>query len=190
MHITGGRFKNRQVQIGTQKGIRPTSAKVREALFSIIGQDWTGWSFLDAFGGSGIMGLEAASRGAHPVLISEQNKRASMMIRKTIEQVTDQIDVRNMDALKALDQAWDIVFMDPPYHMSIEPFLNKAFQTAKVYIVAETSSDKSPSVEEEVSLQGKKWVVWKRKVYGASMLTIFYNEALDEEVESDEPVEN
>ena len=73
MRITGGKFKNRIVRTTEQKAVRPTSAKIREAIFSMIGQNLEEKSFLDAFGGSGIMGLEARSRGAYPVLISEKN---------------------------------------------------------------------------------------------------------------------
>ena len=64
MKITGGIYKGRVVQFRKHPSVRPTSSRVREALFSMLGQDLNGRTFLDAFGGSGIMALEACSRGA------------------------------------------------------------------------------------------------------------------------------
>ena len=85
MRITGGKFKNRIVKTSDQKKVRPTPAKMREAIFSMIGQNLEGCSFLDAFGGSGIMGLEARSRGAHPVLIVENNRASFRVILKIVK---------------------------------------------------------------------------------------------------------
>lgn len=140
----------------------------------MIGQDLTGVSFLDAFGGSGIMGMEAWSRGADPVLITEKNLRAVQKIRKHLEFFEASVSLKCCDALKGLDGDWDVVFLDPPYQFDIHPYLEKALQISSWIVIAETavSSPLNLSTVEEVATQ-RAWTVWKQKHYGASMITIF-----------------
>ena len=140
----------------------------------MIGQDLTGVSFLDAFGGSGIMGMEAWSRNADPVLITEINARAVRQIRKQIEAFNASISLRSCDALKGMKGDWDIVFLDPPYRFDIHQYLEKALQIADWMVIAETSvtSPIDPSKLGD-AIDKKNWKMWKQKHYGASMVTIF-----------------
>ncbi|MCE7957512.1 MAG: 16S rRNA (guanine(966)-N(2))-methyltransferase RsmD, partial [Acidobacteria bacterium ACB2] len=71
LRITGGHLRGRVLE-GVPAGVRPTASRVREALFSMVGQDLRGWSVLDAFGGTGLLALEAVSRGAAPVVVVER----------------------------------------------------------------------------------------------------------------------
>lgn len=174
MHITGGKLRRRTVKIVEQKKIRPTSSKVREAIFSMIGQDLTGVSFLDSFGGSGIMGMEAWSRGANPVLITEKNPKTVQQIRAQLNTLKASIDTQCCDAIKGMNGDWDIVFLDPPYHFDIHPALEHALQIASWMVIAETSSSSPPNLSMlHTSLVEKDWKVAKQKHYGASMITIF-----------------
>lgn len=178
MHITGGKLRRRTLHITQQKGIRPTSAKVREAIFSMIGQDLNGLSMLDSFGGSGIMGLEAWSRGAEPVLITEKNRRAVNNIRKYISSFQASIEVRQVDASKGLSKAWDLVFLDPPYHMDVRPFLRQAFETTNWTIITETDSGKPLELTNlKAEMDKRGWTLAKQKHYGASLITIFQRSA-------------
>ena len=174
MHITGGKLRRRPVKVFEQKQIRPTSSKVREAIFSMIGQDLTNVSFLDSFGGSGIMGMEAWSRGAYPVLITEKNPRSVHNIRAQLEIFEASISLQCCDALKGMKGDWDVVLLDPPYHFDIHPYLKKALKTASWIVIAETAVNSPPdpmSIESEMIEKG--WRIWKQKHYGASMVTIF-----------------
>ena len=72
VRIIGGRFKRSPLSVPTWPGLRPTSSRVRETLFNWLGQDLAGWRVLDAFAGSGALGLEAASRGAESVAMLER----------------------------------------------------------------------------------------------------------------------
>lgn len=95
-------------------GVRPTSSRVREALFSIVGQDLGGATVLDAFGGAGLVGLEAWSRGAE-VTVFERDRRALAAIRRHGEALEAEWTVRRGDVLKAELPVFDGVFADPPY---------------------------------------------------------------------------
>ena len=112
---------------------RPTSSKVREALFSSLAS-WTGgssgpadvalkgWAFCDLFAGSGAVGLEAASRGAAPVMLVESSRRALRTIEQNVAAVDLEVEIRR-DAVQDLVRRqspypFDIVFLDPPYELA------------------------------------------------------------------------
>ncbi len=103
---------------------RPTSDRIKESLFNIIGQDLDNISFLDIFSGSGAIGIEALSRGAKEATFIEISKVAYQAIMANISKTrfNDQSTLLNMPTDKALDQLgkqnkkFDIIFMDPPYN--------------------------------------------------------------------------
>ena len=72
IRITGGEWRSRLIQVADAPGLRPTPDRVRETLFNWLGQDLSGLSCLDLFAGSGILGFEAASRGADYVALVER----------------------------------------------------------------------------------------------------------------------
>ncbi|HZY15137.1 MAG TPA: RsmD family RNA methyltransferase, partial [Ramlibacter sp.] len=71
VRIIGGAWKRSRLEVPDRPGLRPTPDRVRETLFNWLGQELTGWRCVDAFAGSGALGLEAASRGAVDVLLVE-----------------------------------------------------------------------------------------------------------------------
>ncbi len=73
VRIIGGQWKRTKLPVADRPGLRPTPSRVRETLFNWLGQDLTGWRCLDAFAGTGALGLEAASRGAAEVVLVEQD---------------------------------------------------------------------------------------------------------------------
>ena len=73
VRILGGRWKRTPLAVPVSAGLRPTPSRVRETLFNWLGQDLAGWRVLDAFAGSGALGLEAASRGAEEVYLLERD---------------------------------------------------------------------------------------------------------------------
>ena len=116
MRITGGILKGRQVKVpaGT---IRPAMDKMRESIFAILG-DLCGLSFLDLFSGSGIVALEAASRGAEYIEAVEMDplKRKSLLENAGISSV--RINCRFMAAelyIKRAKKPFDLIFCDPPF---------------------------------------------------------------------------
>jgi len=116
VRITGGDYRGRIV-LCPPGVIRPSMDRMRQSLFSILG-DLEGVSFLDLFSGTGILGIEAASRGAEPVLLVEKDPRKKATILKNISFVESHIDLAITPVerfLKTNQRSWDVVFLDPPF---------------------------------------------------------------------------
>ena len=123
MRITAGALRGRRLPSPTRSDVRPTPSKVRQALFNILG-DVDGWRMLDLFAGSGLMALEAISRGAAAVSIEQAAKscRAMQAIREDWG-VDDRWRIVNGPLPAALSglhgQRFDLVYADPPYRQGI-----------------------------------------------------------------------
>lgn len=121
VRIIGGQWKRTPLPVRHVPGLRPTPARVRETLFNWLGQDLTGWRCLDAFAGSGALGLEAASRGASEVILVEQDPLLVKGLQTIVTRLKagDCVRIERGDALAALRQrqgaALDLVFLDPPF---------------------------------------------------------------------------
>ena len=120
MRVIAGEFRGRPLKAPPGRSTRPTSDRVREALFSILG-DLGGLRVLDLFAGSGALGIEALSRGAAEAVFVESDRRAAAVLRANLAELGGPAaDVRNQDALGYLEQVqgkqgYDLVFADPPY---------------------------------------------------------------------------
>ncbi len=119
MRIITGKYKGRTIKM--PKGIRPTSNKVRKALFDILG-DIKGLSFLELFAGSGAVGIEALSQGAKEAVFVEKNKICLNRIKENLSVMGLRPGrVMGLDVFKAIKQLhqegkkFDIIFLDPPY---------------------------------------------------------------------------
>ncbi len=121
MNITGGKFNGRKITTVKSNDVRPTSAKVRASIFNMLNSmniDLGVAVFLDLFAGSGIMGLEALSRGAKKSIFVEKNLNTYKIITQNLNNFDADFETFNMDALKFLDKTsekFDIIFVDPPY---------------------------------------------------------------------------
>lgn len=121
VRIIGGLWKRTPLPVKSAPGLRPTPARVRETLFNWLGQDLTGWRCLDAFAGSGALGLEAASRGASEAILIEQDPSLVKGLQAIASRLKADgvVRVERGDALAALRQrqgaALDLVFLDPPF---------------------------------------------------------------------------
>ena len=109
---------------------RPTTDRVKEALFSIINFDLPGAQVLDLFGGTGQLGIEALSRGAKSAVFVDQSEQACKLIRENLKRTKLESDGRviradYLDYLKRCKETFDIVFLDPPY---AEVFLENALK--------------------------------------------------------------
>jgi 16S rRNA (guanine966-N2)-methyltransferase len=119
VRIIGGAWRSRLVEFPDRPGLRPTPDRVRETLFNWLGQDLTGKVCLDLFAGSGVLGFEAASRGARRVVMVERDAAAFAGLRETARVLAaSQVQLVRSDALeflKADAATYDVVFLDPPY---------------------------------------------------------------------------
>jgi len=120
LRVVAGAYKGRRLQAPKGSDTRPTSDRVREALFSILG-DIAGRRVLDLYAGSGALGIEALSRGAREVVFVESGRRAADAIRANLSAIGDpDAMIWVGDALAYLRRAdpeatFDLVFADPPY---------------------------------------------------------------------------
>ena len=120
VRIVGGAFRRSRLPVPSRPGLRPTPDRVRETLFNWLGQDLTGWDCLDAFAGTGVLGLEAASRAAASVELVERDPALARHIAENAQRLgAAQVRVTAGDALAQLARLppghLDLIFLDPPY---------------------------------------------------------------------------
>ena len=127
MRITGGQARGIPISTGRALQVRPATDRMREAVFSSLGDKVRGAGFLDLFAGSGSYGLEALSRGADDGVFVEKNPQAVAALQENLKAVLKSMgnpaDVRaqvvRADALRfASEKRFDLVFMDPPYELA------------------------------------------------------------------------
>ena len=127
IRISGGEWRSRLINVPDKiPGLRPKPDRVRVTLFNWLGQDLTGLDCLDLFAGSGVLGFEAASRGAARVTLVERDPGAFAALQQSAHQLggekseqTEQLELIRADALKFAASAarrYDLIFLDPPYH--------------------------------------------------------------------------
>ena len=144
--IVGGVAGGRRLVMPKGRGTRPTSDRVREGLFSSLGGDLSGRSFLDLYAGSGAVGLEAASRGAAPVVLVERDPHALLALRENVNALAlADVHVRGESVRHYLAEPvpapFDVVFLDPPYADPVGDVLDALFAghwlTADAVVVLE-----------------------------------------------------
>jgi 16S rRNA (guanine966-N2)-methyltransferase len=128
MRVTGGTGRGRQLKAPAGSGVRPTSDKVKQALFNILGQRVAGSVFLDLYAGAGGVGIEALSRGAERVVFVDASRESVKTIRQNIERTgfgdsATVIQSGTEPFLKKLSGPYDVVFLDPPYAAELAPLL-------------------------------------------------------------------
>jgi 16S rRNA (guanine966-N2)-methyltransferase len=120
VRIIGGLWKRTRLPVADLPGLRPTPDRVRETLFNWLGQDLSGWRCIDAFAGTGALGLEAASRGASEVrLVEQQPALVAQLLRLTARLQAAAVRVERGDGVAALrclaPASMDLVLLDPPF---------------------------------------------------------------------------
>jgi 16S rRNA (guanine966-N2)-methyltransferase len=123
MRVIAGSQRGRRLLAAQGLDLRPTSGRVKEALFSILGARIEGARFLDLYAGTGAIGIEAASRGAAQVAFVESNSASLRVLQSNLRHcgMSDDVDVHACAAEafvgRATPPAFDIVFADPPYRI-------------------------------------------------------------------------
>lgn len=121
MRIIAGEFKGRRLKAPRDRTVRPTSDRIREAWFGILGPELNGAAVADLFAGSGALGLEALSRGARSVDFVERARRSLAALEENVAHldVASRVTVHRTDAMRYATRlepnAFDVVFADPPY---------------------------------------------------------------------------
>lgn len=184
MRITGGSSKGRLILSDKGNAIRPTSSKVREAIFNIIGNDLSGMNVLDLFAGTGILGLEALSRGAAFSLFVDNSVNALNLINKNITicgfKESALAVKRNLNkGLPSHDLLSkgniNLVFADPPYRKNLIPgvlediSLKRIMSSDSICVTESMKEDQVPELSKDLRLI-------KSKVYGETKISIYAKE--------------
>jgi len=168
IRIIGGEYRGRKIQVPDRPDLRPTPDRVRETLFNWLGQSLDGLSCLDLFAGSGALGFEAASRGAARVVMVEQDRAVFEALRETKETIgASAVEVLLDDAFAVLGkaQAFDVVFLDPPFRQNALPAVFRQLKTAPGMRVYVESS--------EPFVPGERWRELKRARAGQVSYQLF-----------------
>ena len=177
LRVVAGEFGGRPLKTLEGKTTRPTTDKVKGAIFNMIGPFFDGGRVLDLFSGSGSLAIEAISRGMSSAVLVEKDRRAQAIIQQNIKMTKSekQFQLLKMDAARALTQLtgkFDLVLLDPPYAKeqivaNITQLEEQGLLAEEVMLVCET--DKGVDLPEEVSNFG----IWKQKTYGISKVTVY-----------------
>jgi len=125
MQIITGKYRARKLLSLNSDNTRPTLAKVKESMFSMLDEHLEGAVVLDLFAGSGALGIEALSRGAKKVYFVDNNKEAKKVIELNLRNVKEDFEIDIMDFCDALDNfkrrgiCFDVVLLDPPYSLGL-----------------------------------------------------------------------
>jgi len=165
--LTGGIARGRTLAVDVPRSARPTSARVREALFSLVGHDLSGLRVLDAFGGSGLLALEAWSRGADAVVV-ERNAAAVRAIKANVAALGADVQVVAGDvrARVAALGRFDGVFVDPPYAEPAAAWLSVLATVSADWLVLESADDVDPP-------EVRGLVLERRRCYGNTALSLY-----------------
>jgi len=180
MRVIGGSAKGRRLKVPKNRDVRPTAARVKEALFNILPHDLAGLEILDLFAGTGNITIEALSRGALAATLVEVSADALRAIRENLQRlgVADRCRLLNMPANRALRSlerqhaAFDLIFLDPPYGRGlVERTLALIAQTALLrnqgVIIAEHS------VRDRVDNHYGELALRDRRRYGDTLVSFF-----------------
>lgn len=184
MRVVAGEYRGRRLKALDGENTRPTTDKVKESIFNMIGPYFDEEIVLDLYSGSGGLAIEAVSRGAVHAFCVERNFSALKVIKENIAvtKEPDKFTVKKMDADKALEafseegKIFDIVLLDPPYaHQKLEEQLQmmEANQLLAERCVVVCETDKTVELPESIGSLYKA----KETVYGITQITIYRREA-------------
>ncbi len=145
MRVIAGEFRSRRLKTLPGLATRPTPDRLRETLFNVLAPVIDGCLFLDAYAGTGAVGIEALSRGARKSVFVEKNRAAVEVIRENLASLglADRAEVFTGKTLAVLERITaDIVFLDPPYELEkeYESALNVLGASTSKLVIAQHSS--------------------------------------------------
>jgi 16S rRNA (guanine966-N2)-methyltransferase len=182
LRIVAGKYKQRLIKAPKGNGTRPTSSKVREAIFSILLSKIPDANVLDLFAGSGALSFEAISRGAQKAVLCDNSRSAVAVIKENIAYLDagKQAQVLAMPWQKALlqlskeNQKFDLVFLDPPYAFDLTPVLKNILDNS----VLEKNAIICAEHTKPLILPSGLYV-YKNKRYGQTYVTFIMEDSLD-----------
>lgn len=180
MRVISGQFRGRKLEKLEGMDIRPTSDRVKESLFNMLGARLFDCAFLDLFAGTGGIGIEAYSRGATQVVFIDESAKSIKVLKTNLEklQIQEQVEVYNTDYINAINKLasdnrkFDIIFIDPPYlkgyaqNALVQLADNKVLKEDAIVIIEHDIQDKMPESAGNLNMQ-------RQKKYGNTMLSLY-----------------
>ncbi len=177
MRITGGTGKGRRLRVPGGSRVRPTSDKVKQALFNILGARVRDAWFLDLFAGTGGIGIEAISRGASQVWFVDDSRESLQVTRQNLDQAGfgDKAKVvasRAESFLRKTQEQFDIIFLDPPYSLEQQPLLELVSESGvlrqdSIVVFEHFKKQQSPRAAGRLDLE-------REAVYGDTVLAFYW----------------
>ncbi len=174
IRIIAGRWRGRRLEFPAISGLRPTGDRVRETLFNWLMPDLPGARCLDLFAGSGALGLEAASRHAGAVVLVEQNAQACRALQQHCSNLqANTVIVAHSDALtwleanQALSEAFDIVFLDPPFDSGLLADSVAALESGNWLAADALIYTESAVGQNFTALADSHWELCRHRVFGS-----------------------
>lgn len=176
MQVISGNIRGLKLESAKNPDLRPTKDRIKKSLFDILRFQIQGKAFLDLFGGTGQIGIEAFSQGAGRIVIIEKDEKTATLIKKNVNKIKNQnnIEVYCQDAIKYLeneDLKFDIVFLDPPYQSTellnscLEKIMNLKHLPEVIAIENLTSK--------EINIDSEKFYLRKKYHYGKISLNLY-----------------
>jgi 16S rRNA (guanine966-N2)-methyltransferase len=191
MRVTGGTGRGRRLKAPAGSSVRPTSDKVKQALFNILGERVVGALFLDLFAGAGGIGIEALSRGAGRVVFVDASRASLNVVNQNIQQTG--FEQRSQAVLSKVESflkkpagSYDIVFLDPPYADEMQSLLELIAGAGILKpdsIVIAEHFKKQPSPACAVGL-----TLYREAKYGDTVLAFYKYRSQETEVRSREGI--
>ena len=178
MRVITGKARGRMLETLKGDDVRPTTDKVKEAIFSAVQFELEGRHFLDLFAGSGQMGIEALSRGASTATFIDRSKLATRVIERnlSVTNLKQFANVRTMDSvdfIKSTTEEFDIIFVDPPYNKGIiqevMPLCAQRMKKTGVIICESALND-------EILQKYYKFTLDRQRTYGKIKVSIYRHE--------------
>jgi 16S rRNA (guanine966-N2)-methyltransferase len=182
-NIIGGKYKNTTLEVPSEL-VRPTSAFKREAIFSILEsyamkhsiEIYKNKSIIDIFAGSGLIGLEAISRGIKKSYFIENNYKVIKTLEKNCQKIckNNEYEIIIGNAVDSLNKKFEInpsiIFIDPPYNredinLLLLKILKNKIKTQNTFVIIETVKEKHITIPKELSF-------FKEKIYGKTKILI------------------
>lgn len=173
--MIAGSLRGRRIDAPRGWATRPTSDRVRESLFNLIGPVARGAAVLDLYAGSGALGIEALSRGAAHATFVEKDRRAVRSLRRNLEALglrsRARVIVSDADAPSSLAPGpWDLILADPPYDRGPSPRLvaeaGRLLVPGGVLALEHGGDELPPDAPEGLAL-------WKSRRYGRTRVTLY-----------------
>lgn len=176
MQVISGNIRGLKLESAKNPDLRPTKGRIKKSLFDILRFKIQGKAFLDLFGGTGQIGIEAFSQGAGRIVIIEKDEKTASIIKKNVNKIKSRnnIEIYCQDAVKYLenkDLKFDIIFLDPPYQNAellddcIKNIMNLKYLPEVIAIESLTSK--------EINIDNEKFYLRKKYHYGKISLNLY-----------------